>query len=97
MLIILYIICSLLFETFPGSTKVTDHGVGLTNIPGIRGYVNNLWCLIYCHEHCGTRESRWRLGVGILTVSREDSLPPPDTGTPRAFTKTDDLVKDTPG
>ena len=43
------------------------------------------------------RESWWRLGVGILTVSREDSLPPSDTGTPRAFTKTDDLVTDTPG
>ena len=43
------------------------------------------------------RESWWWLGVGILTVSREDSLPPSDTGTPRAFTKTDDLVTDTPG
>lgn len=56
-----------------------------------------LCSLIYCHKHCGKQKSLWQLGVDILTVSREDSLPPHNTETLTAFTKTDDLVTDTSG
>lgn len=75
-----------------------EWGWQIYHVSGVMETISGALCsLIYCHKHCGKQKSLWQLGVDILTVSREDSLPPHNTETPTAFTKTDDLVTDTSG
>lgn len=75
-----------------------EWGWQIYQVSGVMETISGALCsLIYCHKHCGKQKSLWQLGVDILTVSTEDSLPPHDAETPKAFTKTDDLVTDTSG